>query len=90
MLESGNPHVAFRAASEPRSLFVARIDTGEMAIPPIPLPGNIFNARPRWMPGGRQFAYTASDESGARGLYVQDFVPGKDTTASRRPRRRSG
>ena len=36
------------------------------------------------MPDGRRFLYTASDATGARGIYIQDFVPGQDTTATRR------
>ncbi len=78
-------HVAFRSAREPRSLFIARVEDGEHVIEPIDVPGSNFNARPRWMPDGTRFLYTASDATGARGVYVQDFVPGRDTTAGRRP-----
>lgn len=42
-------------------------------------------ARARWMPDGRAIAFLDVDAQGRTGIYVQDFVPGKDTRASRRP-----
>ena len=41
--------------------------------------------RARWMPDGRAIAFVGQDPSGASGVYVQDFVPGQDTAATRRP-----
>jgi eukaryotic-like serine/threonine-protein kinase len=41
--------------------------------------------RCRWMPDGKSLAYIDSNESGDLGIYVQDFVPGKNTLATRRP-----
>ncbi len=41
--------------------------------------------RGRWMPGGRSIAFVGQDERGVNGVFVQDFVPGQDTTATRRP-----
>ncbi len=41
--------------------------------------------RARWMPGGRAIAFIGQDEKGVNGVYVQDFTPGKNTAASRRP-----
>jgi serine/threonine protein kinase len=46
-------------------------------------PGSI--GRARWMPDGRATAYVAVDEKGQTGVMVQDFVPGHDTSATRRP-----
>jgi len=40
--------------------------------------------RARWMPDGKAIAFVGQDEAGASGIYVQDFAPGRDTTASRR------
>jgi Tol biopolymer transport system component len=40
--------------------------------------------RARWMPNGRAIAFIGQDEHGVNGVFVQDFVPGRDTTATRR------
>ncbi|HUL72222.1 MAG TPA: protein kinase [Vicinamibacterales bacterium] len=40
--------------------------------------------RSRWMPNGRAIAFIGQDELGVNGVFVQDFVPGRDTTATRR------
>ena len=40
--------------------------------------------RARWMPDGRSIAFIGQDENGINGVFVQDFVPGRDTTATRR------
>jgi Tol biopolymer transport system component len=39
--------------------------------------------RARWMPDGKAIAFIGQDENGVNGVYTQDFVPGKDTGASR-------
>jgi hypothetical protein len=36
------------------------------------------------MPDGRAIAFIGQDEHGVNGVFVQDFVPGSDTTATRR------
>ena len=36
------------------------------------------------MPDGRKIVFLHRDESGRSGLFIQDFVPGKNTDASRR------
>ena len=40
--------------------------------------------RARWVPSGRAIAFIGQDERGVNGVFVQDFVPGRDTTATRR------
>jgi Tol biopolymer transport system component len=40
--------------------------------------------RARWMPDGRAIAFIGQDEHGVNGIFVQDFVPGSDTTGTRR------
>ena len=50
-----------------------------------PVPFQIPDARRhRWMPDGRAIAFVAPDEKGILGVFVQDFVPGKDTRSTRR------
>jgi Tol biopolymer transport system component len=78
-------HVAFRTAAIPRSLLVAQVDDGEIVAGPWVLPGATFNGRPRWMPGGRHLLFTGSNEEGKRGIYIQEFSPGRDTLPTRRP-----
>jgi Tol biopolymer transport system component len=41
--------------------------------------------RARWMPDGRAIAFVGQNDTGLNGVFVQDFVPGQDTTPSRRP-----
>jgi Tol biopolymer transport system component len=40
--------------------------------------------RARWTPDGREIAFVGQDESGTSGVFVQPFVPGRDTSARRR------
>jgi serine/threonine protein kinase len=40
--------------------------------------------RARWMPSGRAIAFVGQNDKGVNGIYVQDFVPGAETSASRR------
>ena len=40
--------------------------------------------RARWMPNGHAVAFVGQDERGVNGVVVQDFVPGRDTSATRR------
>ena len=40
--------------------------------------------RTRWMPGSKAIAFLGQNDEGINGVFVQDFVPGKDTTATRR------
>jgi dipeptidyl aminopeptidase/acylaminoacyl peptidase len=41
--------------------------------------------RARWTPGGRAIAFVGQDADGRHGIFIQEFAPGRDTTASRRP-----
>ncbi len=45
----------------------------------------LTTGRTRWTRDGKGIAYIGQNDSGQYGVYVQDFVPGRDTTASRRP-----
>jgi Tol biopolymer transport system component len=48
-------------------------------------PTAIVLGRARWMPDGRAIAFVGQDENGVNGVFVQDFVPGRDTSRTRRP-----
>ena len=41
--------------------------------------------RLRWMPDGRAVAFVDLNDNGIPGIFVQDFVPGRDTGKTRRP-----
>jgi Tol biopolymer transport system component len=41
--------------------------------------------RVRWMPDGKALVYLGQSEAGVFFLFRQDFIPGQDTSASRRP-----
>jgi hypothetical protein len=66
---------------------VARLEDGELEDFEILVEAHrrttISLGRSRWMPDGSAIAFVGQDESGAIGLYAQDFVPGRDTSASR-------
>ena len=38
----------------------------------------------RWMPGGKAIAFVGAGPDGVSGVWVQDFVVGQDTSATRR------
>jgi Tol biopolymer transport system component len=40
--------------------------------------------RARWMPDGKTIAFIDADNNGTAGIYQQDFVPGQDTSSTRR------
>ena len=40
--------------------------------------------RSRWMPDGKAIAFLGQTEEGINGVFVQDFVPGRDTSATKR------
>ena len=45
-------------------------------------PGMLWG-RARWSPDGRSIYYIGEDSSGLTGIFVQDFIPGRDTTSTR-------
>jgi Tol biopolymer transport system component len=45
---------------------------------------NIIFGRCRWSPDGRRIAFVGVDENGLTGIFDQEFVPGQDTSATRR------
>ena len=65
------------AADSP--LKVVRVDDGAMVA------FSIRNAfRPRWMPDGRSIAFVSFDDRMQTGIFVQDFIPGQETSGPRR------
>lgn len=72
------------------SLRVAEVGTGA-SVPfeirigvPAGKPG-LALGRARWMPGSRAIAFIGQDAKSVNGVYVQDFIPGRDTATTRRP-----
>ena len=45
----------------------------------------ILWGRARWAPDGKSIYYVGEDRNALSGIFVQDFVPGKDTGSTRRP-----
>jgi Tol biopolymer transport system component len=77
--------VIFRTGTEPRAVRIARFADGVLLDLPVEVSPEQFSARPRWLPDGRSFAFTALDAAGVRGVFLQPFTPGSDTRALRRP-----
>ncbi len=71
------------------TLHVIRVEDGaDVAFAVFPEPRrktSVFPGRARWTPDSRRVIFTGQDEKGQDGVFIQDFVPGKDTTATRRP-----
>jgi Tol biopolymer transport system component len=44
-----------------------------------------FLGRARWTPDGKRIIFIGQDDKGCTGVFIQDFAPGLDTTATRRP-----
>jgi Tol biopolymer transport system component len=83
-------HAVFRSftGKYPARLLVARLADGELEPFEILVEAHrrttISLGRARWMPDGSAIAFVGQDESGATGIYAQDFVTGRDTRATRR------
>ncbi|HEU4888854.1 MAG TPA: protein kinase [Thermoanaerobaculia bacterium] len=67
---------------------VARISDGQDMGVSIPVQNvrrtSAILGRSRWMPDGKAIAFLGQNADGINGVFVQDFVPGKDTSATRR------
>ena len=83
-------YAAFASAVQANNtLFVVDIESGELITfqTEVPRPTDGLGTalgRPRWFDGGRVLAYTGA-EGNRIGVFAQDFVPDRDTTATRRP-----
>ncbi len=83
--------VLFRVFSGkyPALIRVAQVEDGKLASFEIKIEAlrrtPVTLGRARWTPDGRAIAFVGQDENGASGIYVQDFLPGQDTGATRRP-----
>ena len=67
---------------------VARVSDGKDMGVSIPIRAirrtSAILGRTRWMPDGKAIAFLAQNEDGVNGVFVQDFVPGKDTSSTKR------
>jgi len=83
-------HVLYRVFSGkyPAILRVVRLEDGQAEPFEIAVDAKrrttVTLGRARWMPDGKAIAFVGQDEDGGSGIYLQDFVPGQDTVATRR------
>jgi Tol biopolymer transport system component len=83
-------HVVYRVFSGkyPAILRVVRLEDGQAEPFEIAVDARrrttVTLGRARWMPDGKAIAFVGQDEEGAFAIYVQDFVPARDTAATRR------
>jgi Tol biopolymer transport system component len=80
-------YVAYRSTNRTNesTLEVLRFEDGSSVAPTIPVLGQLFAARPRWMPDGKRLAFTGLNAEGAWGIFLQPFLPGTDTSQGRKP-----
>jgi eukaryotic-like serine/threonine-protein kinase len=68
---------------------IARISDGKDMGYAIPVPvirrSSAILGRTRWTPDGKSIAFLGQNGEGVNGVFVQDFAPGRDTSATRRP-----
>ena len=83
-------HALYRVFSGkyPAVLRVVRLADGQAEPFEIPVDARrrttVTLGRARWMPDGKAIAFVGQDDTGASGVYVQDFAPGRDTASTRR------
>jgi Tol biopolymer transport system component len=83
-------YVAYASIAD-GTLKVVRADDGSVVMTTSVAPSLFYATRqqgllgrPRWLPGARAIAFVGRDENGVNGVFGQDFVPGTDTTKTRR------
>ena len=80
----------FARQTEDSAVKVVRISDGTLVPFSIRLGATTRRAeqnsgRARWMPDGKAIAFASVDGKGRLGIFVQGFLPGRDTAATRRP-----
>ena len=78
--------VAFRTRTRPRVLRIARLSDGRLEAMTMRAAASTYenDMRPHWHAGGREILFNGAAEDGRFGIFVQAFVPGTDTTRTRR------
>ena len=73
----------FQETPQPRVVRIADGESVPIKIRPQAFAGVV--GRGRWTPDGNAIAFKGRDERGVGGVFVQDFVPGQDTSKTVRP-----
>jgi TolB protein len=85
-------HVLFVTDNRERGRFIRVADVESGALVPFQIQvrwptsasDQVLYGRARWMPDGRRIAFIGANAEGRSGVYVQDFVPERDTSATRK------
>ena len=85
----GNYATYVNVARSMSNLHVIRLDDRKDVIfavlPEARRKTSVQPGRARWTPDGKHILFAGQDEKGLDGVFIQDFIPGTDTTATRRP-----
>ena len=80
--------IGFAGTLTDASVRIVRLADGQPVefslVPRLVRPTTASLGRSRWMPSGRAIAFVGQDDKGVNGVFTQDFVPGRDTAATRR------
>jgi Tol biopolymer transport system component len=84
-------YAAYRDVTDTSFVAIKVLEVDSGALVPFEIHVSVVKETParvgrvRWMPDSRALVFLGQNEAGVNGIYIQDFMPGKDTANTRRP-----